>query len=207
MGGIGSGRHCHYGAKDTTSDYRSVDVRHWQREGLLAPNQAFGWSWLCNGKTVASIRVRTEQKRIILTYHHRSGSEDWKEESYSVYLDWTTCHYGGERPWFLCPAEGCGRRVAILYCGGIFACRHCYKLAYTSQRETPNERSIRRADKIRKKLGWLPGIINGNGWKPKGMHWHTFERLNKEHDNFVAASLSGTIARFNLLAESLDDWI
>ncbi len=23
------------------------------------------------------------------------------------------------------PARGCGRRVAILYSGGIFACRHC----------------------------------------------------------------------------------
>ena len=36
---------------------------------------------------------------------------------------------------FICPAAGCGRRVAILYRGGIFACRHCYRLAYASSRE------------------------------------------------------------------------
>jgi hypothetical protein len=28
---------------------------------------------------------------------------------------------------FICPAAGCGRRVAILYGGGNFACRHCYQ--------------------------------------------------------------------------------
>ena len=38
MGGGGSGRYWHYGAKNTTGDYRSIDVRRWQRDGLLAPN-------------------------------------------------------------------------------------------------------------------------------------------------------------------------
>ena len=28
---------------------------------------------------------------------------------------------------FICPAAGYGRRVAILYGGGNFACRHCYQ--------------------------------------------------------------------------------
>ena len=136
MGGIGSGRHWYWGAKDTIDDYRSIDVRRWKRDGLLSPHQSFGWQWSRHGEVVASIRVRTEPGRVILTYRHRSGNEDWKEESYPVYLDWTACHLGGQRPWFLCPARGCGRRVAILYGGGIFACRHCYQLAYPSQRET-----------------------------------------------------------------------
>jgi len=29
MGGCGSGRHWHFGAKDTTDDYRALDVRRW----------------------------------------------------------------------------------------------------------------------------------------------------------------------------------
>ena len=208
MGGMGSGRHWHYGANDTTSDYRALDVRRWKRDGLLTPGHAFGWQWSRHGEIFASIRVRTEADRVILTYRHRNrGEEEWQDESYPVYLDWTPCHLGGERPWFLCPARGCGRRVAILYGGGIFACRHCYQLAYPSQRETYDDRAARRADRIRERLSWEQGILNPKGWeKPKGMHWRTFERLNTEHDRFVAKSLAGMAARFNLFGESLDDW-
>lgn len=198
MGGMGSGRRWHFGASDTTDDYRSIDVRRWRRDGLLDPHQSFGWQWSRRGEVVASIQVRTEPDRVILTYRHRSGGSDWKDESYPVYLDWTACHLGGQRPWFLCPARGCGRRVAILYGGAIFACRHCYRLAYPSQREADDDRAARRADRIRERLGWEPGILNGNGLKPKGMHWRTFERLTAEHDAFVQESLAGMARRFGI---------
>jgi hypothetical protein len=199
MGGMGSGRHWHSGAKDTTDDYRSIDVRRWKRDGLLTPNQFFGWQWSRHGDIVASITVRTEPDRVILTYRQRNGGKEWEDKSYPVYLDRTACNLGGERPWFLCPAHGCGRRVAILYGGSIFACRHCYQLAYPSQRETDYDRAARRAERIRNKLGWEPGILNPKGWqKPKGMHWSTFERLNKEHDAFVQTSLEGIANHMNL---------
>jgi hypothetical protein len=198
MGGMGSGRRWHFGANDTTDDYRSIDVRRWRRDGLLDPHQSFGWQWSRRGEVVASIQVRTQPDRVILTYRHRSGGSDWKDESYTVYLDWTECHLGGQRPWFLCPARGCGRRVAILYGGAIFACRHCYRLAYPSQRETNDDRAARRADRIRERLGWEPGILNGNGLKPKGMHWQTFDRLTAEHDAFVEESLAGMAQRFGI---------
>jgi hypothetical protein len=207
MGGIGSGRRWYPGAKDTIDDYRSIDVRRWKRDGLLIPGRAFGWQWSRDSEVVASIRVRTEHNRVILNYRHRSGDEDWKDESYPVYLDWTACHLGGERPWFRCPARGCGRRVAILYGGGIFACRHCYQLAYPSQRETLDDRGARKANRIRDKLGWEPGILNGNGRKPKRMHWNTFDRLTAQHDAYVRTSLAVMAARLDLFSESLEDWL
>jgi hypothetical protein len=206
MGGTGSGQYWRYGAKDTTSDYRSIDVRRWKRNGFLDPNQSYSWSWSRNGKFIASILVRTEPGRVILTYRHRHPGEEWKDESCPVLLDWSDCNYGGKRPWFLCPARGCGGRVAILYSSGMFACRQCHQLAYESQREVPFDRAARRADTIREKLGWKPGILNGKGWsKPKGMHWRTFESLNAKHDAFVAKSLAGISQHFNLCVESLDD--
>ncbi len=207
MGGMGSGRHWYWGAKDTTGDYRAIDVRRWQRDGLIAPYQSFGWQWSGDGEeVVASIRVRTEPRRVVLTYRHRSDGADWKDETYPVYLDWTPCNLGGERPWFLCPAMGCGRRVAILYGGSIFACRHCHRLAYLSQREAHHDRAARRADKISTRLGWELGILNPKGWrKPKGMHWRTFERLNEEHDASVTISLAGLAARLRILGQSLGD--
>lgn len=198
MGGRGSGRHWYFGAADCTDDYRRLDARRLQRDDLLTPGRAFGWQWTRDGETVASIRVRTEIDHVMLSYRYRSGGEDWKSEEYPVRLDWTPCTYGGRRAWFLCPARGCARRVAILYGGGIFACRHCYRLAYPSQREAAYDRAARRADKIRDRLGWEPGILNGNGWKPKGMRWRTFERLEAKHDAFVAESLAGIARRFRI---------
>lgn len=189
MGGIGSGQYSRYGASHTTDDYRLIDVRRWQRDELLTPNKTFSWRWSRHGVEVASIRVSTEINRVTLTYRHRNGGGDWKDKSYPVWLDWTPCNYGGQRAWFRCPASGCGRRVAILYSGGIFACRHCYQLAYPSQRETADNRATRRADKIRERLGWEPGILNGNGSKPKAMHWRTFERLTTKHDALLKETM------------------
>lgn len=140
-------------------------------------------------------------------YRHKSGGGDWQPMDYPVRLAWTDCTLGGRRAWLLCPARDCGRRVALLYIGGsgIFACRHCYKLAYASQRETVDDRAARRADRIRDRLGWEAGILNGEGGKPKGMHWRTFNRLHAEHNDFVNASLAGMMRKFGRLGVELDD--
>ena len=106
--------------------------------------------------------------------------------------------WGGNGPWFLCPARGCGRRVAILYGGAIFACRRCHRLAYPSQRETEDDLTARRAERIRNKLESKPGILNSNGWKPKGMHWKTYSKLTAQHDAFLQLSFAGMAARLNL---------
>ena len=88
--------------------------------------------------------------------------------------------------------------------GAIFACRHCYRLAYRSQRETADDRAARRADRIRRRLGWQVGILNPPGRKPKEMHWRTFERLTAEHDAFVDQALARMALRLGLLQERLD---
>mgnify|MGYP001821906903 CR=1 FL=1 len=190
MGGIGSGRDWYWGANDTTDDYRSIDVRRWKRDGLLSSHQSFGWQWSRDGEVAASIQVRTESDRVILTYRHRNGSDDWKDECYPIYLDWTPCPFGGQRPWFLCPARGCGRRVAILYGGAIFACRHCYQLSYQSQRENRYQRADRKMDKIIQRLG---GDSDDNCWpeKPKNMHWRTYHQLISQAEYYDQVSSQG----------------
>jgi len=110
----------------------------------------------------------------------------------------TPCHLGGSRPWFICPALGCGRSVAVLYGGAIFACRHCYRLAYASTRESAGDRATRRADRLRERLGWEPGILNGEGGKPKWMRRRTFERLSATHEEMVCRSLQEAMLRFGM---------
>jgi hypothetical protein len=196
MGGIGSGRRWHFGARNTVGDMLSLDVRRWAREGYLEPGRAFSWRWNRDGESVGTIDVRAELGRVVLSYRQRSGGDDWQRMEYPVILDTTLCHLGGFRHWFACPARGCSRRVAKLYGGAVFACRHCHRLAYPSQRENPADRAARRAEKIRARLGWEPGILNDTGMKPKGMHWRTFDRLERQHDAYSARSVSLMAERF-----------
>ena len=174
MGGFGSGRH---GGKRCTDDMNRLDVRKLQRQGLLTEGRSLSWSWTVNAETVASINIRVNDGSLTLNYRTRDRGAEWQDMNYPVRLSWSACRYGGRRVWLHCPAVRCGRRVAVLYGGSVFACRHCHRLAYRCQRETPDDRATRRADKLRIRLKWDPGILNGDGWKPKGMHWKTFERL------------------------------
>lgn len=195
MGGYGSGRRW---GKATTRNRLALDVRELHRDGLLRPGLAMDMHWNRTGEERAAIRVRTAADRVTLSYHTRSNGGDWQPMEFTVYLQWTGLHFGGRRPWFLCPAQGCGRRVAILYAGTVFTCRHCQRLVYECQRETDDGRAARRADAIRRRLGWEPGIFNGDGWKPKGMHWRTFDRLRQEHDAYVNIVQAGLIHRFRI---------
>lgn len=203
MGGIASGRRWRFDARPTTEDFRQIDIRQLNRQGAFDPTGSYSIRWVRLDEIVASITVRTDLDRILLIYWQRARHGDWENVSYPVCLDWTDCHLGGKRPWFLCPGEGCRRRVAFLYFGDFFVCRHCHGLAYPSQREEAYDRAARRADRIREKLDWEPGILNGNGWKPKGMHWQTFRRLSAEHDRHVRRSLAGFGARYGISDESI----
>ena len=197
MGGPGSGRRWHYGEKATTDDYKSIDVRKWARDDFLTPGYRFTCAWTMNGEKAGSIQVESQVGRVKLFYRSRDYGGEWRPHEYPVDLDWTPCHLGGHRVWFRCPASGCGRRVAKLYGGKIFACRYCHDLAYRSQREGAHDRSARCADCIREKLGWPEGILNGSGWgKPKGMHWTTYNRLCAEHDALVEHSLASFVGRY-----------
>jgi hypothetical protein len=205
VGGFGSGRQ---GGKSCANDMLALDVRSIKRAGRLTPGSWFSWQWACNGETTASIRLWVvEADRVRLDYRNRSSHHnggEWEDMQYSVRLEWTPCGYGGKRVWWRCPAVGCGRRVAVLHGGRVFACRQCHQLAYRSQREADDDRATRRADKIRRRLGWDAGILNASGGKPKGMHWATFERLQASHDFHANAALVGMWAKLGLLGDRLE---
>lgn len=206
MGGFGSGRRRYADVKEVTTDYLPLDIRQWQRKKMLYEGNAFYWTWFSDEIDVASIKVFVRHDHVLLDYRHRDYGEEWQHERYPIYLSWTECHLGGQRAWFLCPARSCGRRVAKLYGGQIFACRDCRRLVYASQREHDYERLARRADRIREKLGCGQDVLEAPiEAKPKGMHWKTFERLKSEHDELAQASLIGRIRDFELLMQRLPD--
>lgn len=187
MGGFGSGRIWRKNIK-TTSKYPQLDVRSLYRKDLFKPDQGVTRNWYNNDKEkIASVYVVTKIDELVLLHLNRLG----EEICYNVALTWTDCYYGGGRPWFTCPVKKCSRRVAKLYLAGtLFACRLCYRLVYFSQLQTSEDRAIQHADKIRARLGWESGLLNGHEDKPKGMHWSTYERLVSEHDMLVIKSIN-----------------
>ena len=126
--------------------------------------------------------MRSDPDRLHLSYRVRVGGCDWEDVTETVRIVHVPCQLGGERPYFICPGVvngiACGRRVAKLHGSGrYFLCRHCYRLAHASQSEGAWDRMLRRANKIRQRLGGDPGMAAPFPPKPKGMWRRTYERL------------------------------
>jgi hypothetical protein len=121
VGGIGSGRRRGGGSlRVTTDEVPALDVRDLKRKGLITAGQ--------------------ERIGVVTRFRKRSranlapGEKRIVELIANLRLTWTPCNYGGSRPWFLCPGEGCGRRVAIVYGpSSPPRCRLCRGLSYASQ--------------------------------------------------------------------------
>lgn len=175
MGGYGSGRTL--GCRELTSDYRRIDIRALQRAGRLEPGPSFSLAWSRNGETIGTIGLCLTQDRLVLSYSHRRNDDPWERSEYPVFLEWTRCNYGGRRAWFRCPRQGCHRRVAMLYGPGIFACRHCRRLAFQSQRDAPSDRALGKAQAILERLGGSGSMAERFPDRPKGMHSRTYWRL------------------------------
>ena len=156
-----------------------------------------GWRPSCSHSTLRAIRYRAllhrwafcpsyeadlgqELGRVRLKYTTTRWGEERHESDYWIRLETTPQPFGGRRWWFICPRTG--RRAAKLYLPNgafTFASRQAYRLAYRSQREAPPDRALRRAFKLRGKLG-ADGGIGDYVPKPKWMRWPTYDRKLEE---------------------------
>ncbi len=196
MGGHGSGRPLFSGrnGRDTTESQHRVDIRWLKQQGRLRPHAFGSLSWSSGGKETGSIGYAMEKDRMVLKYQIGADKEQIEQ---TVCFDRTPCHFGGYRQWFLCP--GCGKRVALLYgAGKYFLCRHCYDLTYSCKQEQPVDRYMRKARRIRSRLGASDNLGEPIWQKPKGMHWRTFERLKNKADTANECSWRIMGRRFGL---------
>lgn len=182
MGGFGSGRPAGRGKVEAC---RSIDVNRLHREGCLRAGSMASCQWSRDGDKVTPTNMRAEHDRLHLTYRVRIGGGEWEDVNETVRIVRMPCRFGGARPYFVCPGvvngTACCRRVAKLYGPGrYFLCRHCYRLAHSSQSEDAQRRSMRRASKIRQRLGGNAGTASPLPPKPKGMWRRTYERLREQ---------------------------
>lgn len=146
-----------------------LDVRDLARRGALKSAGAFSWSWHRGSEPSGNIAIHVESQNALTlryTFTVRDVARDVIER---VSIARTPCPYGGSRPWFHCTR--CPRRVAVLYLRqGVFACRHCQRVAYSSQSDDALDRMWRKQAKIEARLG-------DNWRRPKGMRQCTYQRL------------------------------
>ena len=201
MGGRGSGRQSSYCGKAETSDAMPLDIRKIARKGLLMEGRSFSWQWLVNDQPVAGINIKVDfQICVVLSWRMNSSGEVVEQR---VQTQTTPCHLGGHRHWFTCPR--CNKRVAVLYAPGqYFACRQCGGLGYATQKEGVGDRASTKADKLRRRMGWEAGILNGDGGKPKGMHWKTYQRIKSRHDELVQVSFHDIGRKLGFLHELMN---
>jgi len=182
MGGRGSGRS---GGRYTVEDGLTLNLNKLIRARAFRPGHSRSGSivWT-NAYTDERVGAATYQAdvgedhgRVRLTYtstHPWSGEP--RQADYWIALTTTPQPFGGRRWWFVCPRTGALVAKLHLPPGAVtFASRQAHRLAYRSQRESPYDRALNRAFKLRRKLG-ADGGIGARIRKPKGMHRRTFAR-------------------------------
>src|SRR3974390_3258706 len=164
----------------TCESVRSFDLRRALREGTLKVGAEFVASLTRGPETGGVIYIISEGDALVLI------ERGFRQR---VALSWTPCHLGGKRAWAVCPR--CSRRVAILFDrGGQFAWRACGRLTYLSRQQTPKLRAIRKARKMRERLGGGENLMAPFPDKPKKMHWRTYDRLVRRYADAVARATS-----------------
>lgn len=181
MGGLGSGRYYGWSDKTKLEDCLSLNVLEWNRKNLLSQGSVFTLSWSHYHDKFATCKAFVGNNNIFIIHELRDTEYKWHLHKFTIELVWTECNFGGKRPWFICPSIFCGKKTPKLYGNGFFVCRRCRGLAYKSQSESVIDRACRRADKLRTKLKWDLGILNGPEIKPKGMHWRRYNKLYDHH--------------------------
>jgi hypothetical protein len=196
MGSTGPGRWLRTQTKERTSDVIATDIRAWQRDGLLGAGTVFDCRWSQDGSSIGQMRVRVGPQNATVRYNYCRVDGSVLYCNYTIRLSWTPCHFGGNRPWFLCPV--CGHRAALLYgADEFFKCRRCHKLAYASQRMRADDRALQRAQAIRVKLGGSPSIVEPFPSKPKWMRWKTYRGIECEARSAESRSLRKISALLN----------
>jgi hypothetical protein len=167
--------------KRTVESSLSIDIRGLNRDGTLKQGNRGALTWSRQGKLVRTVDYIVSEQGLILSYRIRTRGGEWEYFMQTLIIDYTRCHYGGQRPWFLC--DGCDRRAAIVYSfGGRFKCRHCGNLTYASQQDEMFDRPMRSLHKIGTRLGASLNMFSSFPPRPKGMHSKTYAGIKTKFD-------------------------
>lgn len=156
--------------KPTCESTIALNINRLTRAGIFRGVEACLITYSCSDEVygrVAATVLSPSTLRLVLFVRR-------KKFEHVISLSYSSCSYGGERPWFTCPC--CNRRVGtLLLTNGRFVCRHCGGYCYQTQLEQPTGRHIIRGQRLMQRIGGLCECDEPD--RPKGMHRKTYERL------------------------------
>jgi hypothetical protein len=168
-----------------------LDVRLLHRERVLYSGSSLRLAWPALQRA-CDILVRGDELLV-----------SWSEgHSKVIAIIWRHGTLGGRYPSLRCP--NCQRSAALLYAHDkSFACRVCKPVAYRCQSESRYYRTLRRAGKLRERLGWQRGVVQAEGQRPFYMNRTTFERITTQIDALANQALGMTTKRLERNVRSL----
>ena len=196
MGGIGSGRRFQHRGPNLEEVPR-LDARALKRSGLFDQSSSNGSiKWANPGLPEAAVEYVYTDSTLSISYAVKAHQAPSEAVSERIFIDRTACNYGGTRTWFRCP--NCNARKAILYCASKrFLCRQCYGLNYSCQNEVYADRMIRKARKLRSKLGASMDLQTPISERPHGMYKTAFERLVRKDQDNISSVIGAYSQRFS----------
>lgn len=206
MGSIFSGRKPAKLTKPFPEHFVSLDIRELHKHEGLEPGKAYNQNKFRHGKKNGVFSVVVYEDYLKLSYNACNHQES-QFPSQIINLTQTPCNFGGYRPWFLCPGDHCGRRVAILYGPHSMLCRHCWGIAYQSQREDKLQRMFRKLRSIEASYTGRPNdSAPKDRTRPMGMHRRTFKLLQEKHQFLVTDIQFAQIEEIRRLDELLAEY-
>ena len=206
MGGIFSGRKPSKTLKPYPEQFIDLDIRQLQRVDGLEPGEVYNLHKHERGEKCEVFSIVVSKEYLELRYIACSDQES-RFPTQKIKLARTPCHFGGYRPWFLCPGNQCGKRVAILYGPHPMLCRHCWGIVYQSQREDKLQRMFRKLRSIESSYtGWPNDSAPSDRTRPVGMHKRTFRLLQEKHQLLYTDIQFAQIEELRRFDELLDEW-
>ncbi|WP_156224495.1 hypothetical protein [Haloferax gibbonsii] len=128
----------------TVEQSLELDINMLRRRSFEQDGQRGTLSWargrdgkrVVQGQYEYSSSDGDETVTVLYTIPSTNSHNGGREVSLTISIERTTCHFGGDRPWFICPE--CLDRQAKLYNPNPiqtdqFLCRDCHGLLYESQ--------------------------------------------------------------------------
>jgi hypothetical protein len=180
MGGPGSGDWYRRDKRNHVKSRLYIDIRVLKQKGMLFPGSSCQLMWKTeHDDGYTTLDCKAKRDRLVIDYKYDGITGDQETFQNVIDFDFTPCHFGGRRIWFLCPI--CRKRIAVVYISQVgFSCRHCCDLVYLSQSQNKEDRMMLKAKMIHFRLGGTGDITCPFPPKPKGMHWRTYWRLYKQ---------------------------
>ena len=173
-----------YGWRPHIESALTLDVRRLARMGILRDGARGSLTWSRDGAQFSSLgyAVALHEYAGTLTLSYTAPDRDTGERksiTCPIALSSIPLHYGGRRWYVHCPLTG--RRAQTLHKWNGIA-KFCHRTAirpkptYASQRTSGSDRIMAQRWAIRRKLGDTFTDLFGEPYKPKRMHWSTFEK-------------------------------